>query len=60
MKWYEGGQKPVLPDGAVPHWELFKKYDIVDFETGAKLPEVVSLVQRARCKTAKSIDAIFS
>jgi seryl-tRNA synthetase len=32
-----GGQKPVLPDGAVPHWELIKKYDIVDFETGAKI-----------------------
>ncbi|HNC37761.1 MAG TPA: serine--tRNA ligase, partial [Chitinophagaceae bacterium] len=32
-----GGQKPVLPDGAVPHWDLIKKYDIVDFETGAKI-----------------------
>ncbi|MFN8250595.1 MAG: serine--tRNA ligase [Ferruginibacter sp.] len=33
----EGGKKPTLPDGALPHWELIKKYDIVDFETGAKL-----------------------
>jgi len=33
----EGGQKPVLPDGAAPHWDLIKKYDIVDFETGAKI-----------------------
>lgn len=33
----EGGTKPVLPAGAVPHWELIKKYDIVDFETGAKI-----------------------
>lgn len=33
----EGGKKPALPAGAVPHWELIKKYDIVDFETGAKL-----------------------
>jgi seryl-tRNA synthetase len=33
----EGGKKPVLPQGAAPHWELIKKYDIVDFETGAKI-----------------------
>lgn len=33
----EGGQKPVLPAGAVPHWDLIKQYDIVDFETGVKL-----------------------
>lgn len=33
----EGGNKPNLPAGALPHWELIKKYDIVDFETGAKI-----------------------
>lgn len=33
----EGGQKPGLPAGAVPHWDLIKKYDIIDFETGAKI-----------------------
>jgi seryl-tRNA synthetase len=33
----EGGTKPVLAAGAVPHWDLIKKYDIVDFETGAKI-----------------------
>ncbi len=33
----EGGVKPVLPSTAVPHWDLIKKYDLVDFETGAKL-----------------------
>lgn len=33
----EGGEKPVLYTGAVPHWDLIKIYDIVDFETGAKL-----------------------
>ena len=32
-----GGIKPVLPDTSVPHWELIKKYDLVDFETGAKI-----------------------
>lgn len=33
----EGGLKPALAANALPHWELIKKYDIVDFETGAKL-----------------------
>ncbi len=33
----EGGSKPVLPADAVPHWDLIKKYDIVDFETGARI-----------------------
>jgi seryl-tRNA synthetase len=33
----EGGNKPQLPKEALPHWELIKKYDIVDFETGAKI-----------------------
>ncbi len=33
----EGGSIPALPAEAVPHWELIKKYDIVDFETGAKI-----------------------
>ena len=33
----EGGQKPVLYPGALPHWDLIKTYDLVDFETGAKI-----------------------
>ena len=33
----EGGTKPILPGNAVPHWDLIKKYDLVDFETGAKI-----------------------
>ena len=33
----EGGQKPNLPEGSVPHWDLIKQYDLVDFETGAKI-----------------------
>ena len=28
---FEEGAIPVLHDGAVPHWDLIKKYDIVDF-----------------------------
>jgi seryl-tRNA synthetase len=33
----EVGAKPNLYPGAVPHWDLIKKYDLVDFETGAKI-----------------------
>ncbi len=33
----EGGIKPVLAQTAKPHWELIKDYDLIDFETGAKL-----------------------
>ena len=32
-----GGVEPKLSANALPHWELIKKYDIVDFETGAKI-----------------------
>lgn len=33
----EGGLKPELSENAVPHWDLIKKYELVDFETGVKL-----------------------
>ncbi len=32
-----GGTKPVLYSGAVPHWDLAKKYDLIDFELGNKI-----------------------
>lgn len=33
----EGGVKPQLPAVAVPHWDLIKQFDLIDFETGAKI-----------------------
>jgi seryl-tRNA synthetase len=33
----QGGQMPELPANALPHWELIKKYDIIDFEAGVKI-----------------------
>ena len=33
----EGGVKPVLFEGALPHWDLAKKYDLIDFELGVKI-----------------------
>ena len=32
-----GGEDPKLPENALPHWELAKKYDIIDFDLGVKL-----------------------
>ena len=32
-----GGPEVNLPEGALPHWELAKKYDIIDFDLGVKL-----------------------
>lgn len=34
---FEKGEIPTLHEGAVPHWELAKKYDIIDFELGVKI-----------------------
>ena len=34
---FEEGDVPKLFDGALPHWELAKKYDIIDFDLGAKI-----------------------
>jgi seryl-tRNA synthetase len=33
----EAGTTPLLPAGAMAHWDLIKKYNLVDFETGAKI-----------------------
>jgi len=33
----EGGQKPELYNEALPHWELAKKYDLINFELGNKV-----------------------
>ena len=32
-----GGDVPVLPAGAVPHWELANRYNLIDFELGNKI-----------------------
>ena len=34
---FEEGEIPTLHEGAMPHWDLIKKYDIVDFELGTKI-----------------------
>lgn len=34
---FRKGDVPVLAEGSLPHWELAKKYDIIDFELGNKI-----------------------
>lgn len=34
---FKEGDIPVLDSAALPHWELAKKYDIIDFELGVKI-----------------------
>jgi len=31
------GEIPVLYEGAVPHWDLAKKYNLIDFDLGSKI-----------------------
>ena len=32
-----GGMETKLPDNAIPHWELAKKYNLIDFDLGVKI-----------------------
>ena len=32
-----GGMETVLPENALPHWELAKKYDLIDFDLGVQI-----------------------
>lgn len=32
-----GGMSTVLPENPLPHWELAKKYDLIDFDLGVKI-----------------------
>jgi seryl-tRNA synthetase len=37
VKVHEWGTPPALPEDALPHWELIKKYDVIDFDLGIKI-----------------------
>lgn len=37
VKVHESGKVPALPAGALPHWDLIRKYDIIDFDLGTKI-----------------------
>ncbi len=45
----EGGVIPDLSPDAVPHWDLAKKYDLIDFETGVKIAGAGFPVYKGKC-----------
>jgi len=34
---FEQGNAIAMPEGALPHWDLITKYDLIDFELGTKI-----------------------
>ena len=44
-----GGKMPHLPADAVPHWDLAKKYDLIDFELGVKISGAGFPVYKGKC-----------
>ncbi len=34
---FQNGEIPTLTEGAVPHWDLITKYNLIDFELGTKI-----------------------
>jgi seryl-tRNA synthetase len=45
------GEIPALFEGALPHWELAKKYDLFDLELGVKTTVRVSLCTKAKARS---------
>ena len=45
---YRWGELPSLPAEALPHWELIKKYNLIDFELGNKITGAGFPVYRGR------------
>jgi seryl-tRNA synthetase len=46
---FEHGDKPKLPAGSMPHWELTTKYNLIDFELGVKIAGAGFPVYKGKC-----------
>ncbi|NNF18424.1 MAG: serine--tRNA ligase [Flavobacteriaceae bacterium] len=46
---FREGDIPVLGEHALPHWELAKKYDLIDFEWGVKITGSGFPVYKGKC-----------
>jgi seryl-tRNA synthetase len=53
------GAIPVLHEGAQPHWELVKKYDIIDFELGNKIAGAGFLSTREKARLQRALINYF-
>jgi len=61
VKVREGGVIPVLPEGALAHWDLIKKYDIIDFDLGTKLTGAGFPVYKGKgARLERSLISFFS
>ena len=57
---FREGDIPVLHQEALPHWELAKKYDIIDFELGNKITAAGFPVYKAKgAKLQRALIAYF-
>lgn len=57
---FEKGTIPTLHEDALPHWELAKKYDIIDFELGVKIAGAGFPVYRGKgAKLQRALIAYF-
>ena len=57
---FQEGDIPKLHDGALPHWELAKKYDLIDFELGVKITGAGFPVYKGKCaKLQRALIAYF-
>ena len=60
VKVREGGIIPAVPVNALPHWELIKKYDIIDFDLGIKLTGAgFPVYKRKGAKLERSLITFF-
>ncbi len=56
-----GGEVPLLHEGAQPHWDLIKKYDIIDFDLGIKLTGAGFPVYKGKgAKLQRALDQLLS
>ena len=46
---FEHGEKPKLPVGFMPHWDLTTKYNLIDFELGVKIAGAGFPVYKGKC-----------
>lgn len=46
---FREGEIPELDENALPHWELAKKYDLIDFEWGVKISGAGFPVYKGKC-----------
>ena len=52
---YSEGEIPKLFEGALPHWELAKKYDIIDFELGNKITGAGFPVYKGKARLQRAL-----